>query len=57
MKRGRSKSLASLARYRKGGVVTKQHLKLDQKLRGHLGLCAQHIEQVMLGKQAVVRFQ
>ena len=54
MKRGRWRSLASLARYEKGGMVTKQYEKLPQKLRDHLEMCATHIESVVLGRRAVV---
>ena len=49
MKRGRWKSLASLVRYEKGGMVTKDYGKLHPRLREHLELCSRVLEQVMLG--------
>ena len=57
MKRGRWRSLASLARYEKGGMVTKQFLTHPQKLRDHMERCAQHLRAVMLGERAALKFQ
>ena len=57
MKRGRWKSLASLARYEKGGMVTKQFEKLPDKLKAHLRMCATEIEGVVRGRRSVVRFR
>ena len=57
MKRGRWKSLSSLARYEKGGMVTKQFEKLPLKLKTHLKLCAAEIENVVLGRRGVVRLR
>ena len=54
MKRGRWRSLASLARYEKGGMVTKQFEKLPAKLKEYLEACARHIRQVILGQRCVV---
>ena len=57
MKRGRWKSLASLARYEKGGMVTKQYQRLPRKLQDHLELCAVHIGDVVLGRRSVIYFR
>ena len=49
MRRGRWRSLASLTRYEKGGMVTKEYAKLSPDLRAHLEACSQGIRAVMLG--------
>ena len=51
MRRGRWRSLASLTRYEKGGMVTKEYAKLGPDLRAHLEACSQGIQAVMLGKR------
>ena len=57
MKRGRWKSFASLARYEKGGMLTKQYQQLPQKLQEHLELRATHISEVVLGWRSVIHFR
>ena len=57
MKRGRWRSLASLARYEKGGMVTKAYQQLPQALKDHLERCARVLDAVVLGRLEVFRFQ
>jgi hypothetical protein len=55
MRRGRWRSLASLARYEKGGMVTKEYAKLAAPLRAHLEECGRNIRAVMLGERLPIR--
>ena len=49
MRRGRWRSLASLARYEKGGMLMKEYANLSKTLRIHFEQCATKIDRVMLG--------
>ena len=50
MRRGRWRSLASLSRYEKGGIVMKEYAKLPEALGQHLERCAASVQRVMLGE-------
>ena len=53
--RGQWRSLASLARYEKGGMVMKEYVQLPEALRHHLEQCAAMIHRVMLGDSLPLR--
>ena len=55
MRRGRWRSLASLTRYEKGGMVMKDYMKMPEALRSHLERCAANIQRVMLGEMLPLR--
>ena len=55
MRRGRWRSLASFARYEKGGMVMKVYVNLPETLRHHLDKCAAMIHRVMLGDDLPLR--
>ena len=52
MKRGRWKSLLSVARYEKAGRVTQKYHEYPKALRDHFERCAGDVESVFLGRVA-----
>ena len=55
MRRGRWRSLASLARYEKGGMLMKEYANLSETLRLHIEQCAIKISRVILGDSLPLR--